>query len=116
MRRVEIIITRHPALVQLLKELGVADEKTELLTHVTDPSVLDGKVVAGVLPLHLAARCKEVWTPELELKPEDRGRELSLEELKERFRGLRGFVVREVNNTEEDDDDSEFYELLGEEP
>ena len=91
--KVDLVVTRHPALVELLRELGLVGEDVEVVTHVSDPSVLDGRVVAGVLPLHLAARAWEVWEVRLNLRPEDRGRELSLDELRDRFGGVYRYRV-----------------------
>jgi len=33
-------------------------------------------ISSGNLPYHLGALCREVWTPVLDLRPEDRGKEL----------------------------------------
>lgn len=91
--RVDLIVTRHPALRQYLIELGVADESTPVITHVSDPAILRGKVVAGVLPLSLAYLCKEIWEVELDLTPEDRGKELTLERMREIARGIKKYKV-----------------------
>jgi len=88
--KADILITRHPALVELLKEQGV--EVKEVKTHAT-PDDVKGAVVVGILPLHLAALTKMIITPVLALRPEDRGKELNLEELKERFKGLQAYRV-----------------------
>mgnify|MGYP001773344767 CR=1 FL=1 len=94
--RVDIVVTRHPALVELLKEMGMADEQTKVLSHVSNPEEIRGKVVAGVLPLHLASECEAVVSVDLKLKPEDREKELSLEELKERFIGVNAYKVSKM--------------------
>jgi len=88
-----IVVTRHPSLVDLLREEGVISGDVRVIPHAT-PEDVEGQVVVGVLPLHLAALAREVIVPVLELRPEDRGRELSLDELRERFRGVERYVVR----------------------
>lgn len=45
---IDIVITQHPALLAYLREIGLAGSHTAVIVHVTDPSVLDGKVTAGV--------------------------------------------------------------------
>jgi len=88
-----VIVTRHPALVELLAERGI---NGRVLQHASAEDV-QGKHVIGVLPLHLAALADRVTVPVLELRPEDRGRELSLKDVRERFRGLKTYVVKEVD-------------------
>ena len=87
-----VIVTRHKALVDLLAELGIHGE---VIPHAS-PEQIRGKVVVGVLPLNLAALAAEVITPVLDLRPEDRGRELTLAETRERFRGLRRYRVEDL--------------------
>ena len=84
-----IIITRHPALVDLLRERGI---EGRVLTHAT-PEDVTGRHVVGVLPLHLAALAYRVTVPVLELRQEERGRELDLDEVRARFRGLETYEV-----------------------
>lgn len=88
-----LIVTRHPALVDLLRERFPDLGEVTVLTHVEDPEVLRGKVVFGVLPLHLASLCREVVEVPLALTPEDRGVELSLDRLREVAGPTRRFVV-----------------------
>lgn len=80
---IDLIVTRHTALVALLVERGLAGESTPVISHVSDPSILDGKVVAGVLPLSLAARCAAVVEVPLDLSPDERGKELDLARMRE---------------------------------
>ena len=80
---IDLIVTRHKALVAYLIEIGLADKTTPVVSHVTDPDMLTGKVVCGVLPLPLAYRAGAVITVPLALEYADRGHELSLERLRE---------------------------------
>lgn len=78
----KVIVTRHPALVEYLVKHGVVPEKTKVLTHVS-PEEIKGKHVYGVLPMHLAAVAQKITEIPLALRPEHRGKELSLEEMEE---------------------------------
>ena len=64
-----IVVTRHPALVEYLTEIGLLPNGVTVLIHVTPEDVV-GKHVIGVLPLHLAALA-------------DRGVELDLARMRE---------------------------------
>lgn len=76
----DLIVTRHPALLQYLVNKGYANPDTPVITHAT-PSDVKGKHVLGVLPLSLAALAASVTEVPLALTPDMRGRELALEEL-----------------------------------
>ena len=76
-----IIITRHPALLQYLLELGVVPEGTPVLSHATVEDVRD-KHVYGVLPMRLAAEAAALTEVSMNVPAEWRGTELSLEQIK----------------------------------
>ncbi len=99
-----LVITRHPALVQYLRETGIIEDGATVLEHVADPSILDGQDVIGVLPLSLAARCRTITEVPLSLTPADRGRELTIERIREIARPPQTWVVRaaEGQNTADD--------------
>lgn len=100
--RIDLIVTRHPALKDYLIERGVADAATPVLPHAGIDDVA-GKAVAGVLPMHLAAYCNSLTTVELALPLEMRGKELSIEDMRRYCKGLRTFVVWDVTEMEEED-------------
>ena len=77
----KIIVTRHPALVEYLKEIGVITGDEPVITHATEEDVR-GKDVIGVLPLSVASVANRVTEVTLNLTPEMRGRELTLEEVR----------------------------------
>lgn len=77
----QIVVTRHPALVTLLKERGLVSEDVRVLTHASAEDVR-GRHVFGVLPLHLAAEAARVTEVPLRLTPEMRGKELDLDTLR----------------------------------
>lgn len=73
-----IIVTRHPALVEHLAEQGYTGK---VVAHATDDDVR-GQHVVGVLPLRLAALAASVTEVPLNLPPELRGVELTLEQVR----------------------------------
>jgi putative CRISPR-associated protein (TIGR02620 family) len=78
--RFDLVVTRHKALVEYLKMCGVIDDDTPVLEHATVDDV-KGKIVIGVLPMHLACHCHYFTELPLNIPQELRGRELSLEEV-----------------------------------
>ncbi len=91
-----IIITRHPALVDYLRdEYPALCEGATILTHVEDPGVLQDVHVVGVLPIDLAVLCGAVSVVPLALEEGDRGQELTLARIREIAGPLTTYVVRE---------------------
>jgi len=86
------MVTRHKALVEYAREIGMIDEDTPVLAHVSAEDVR-GKHVIGVLPLHLAAEAASVTEIPLALTPEDRGKELSISRLRQIAGEPRRFVI-----------------------
>ena len=78
----KVVVTRHQALVEYLIELGLITPETPVISHVS-PGEVQGKDVIGVLPLSLAKFARSVTEIPLALSPEDRGKELSIERLRE---------------------------------
>lgn len=78
----KVVITRHPALVELLIEKGLIPQGTNVITH-ANPDDVRGKDVIGVLPLSLAALAASVTEIPLTLAPEDRGKELGIDRLRQ---------------------------------
>jgi len=79
--RVEIVVTRHPGLVDYLREIGLADSKTEVIGHAT-PDLVRGKHVCGVLPHSLSCLCETFTEVPLALPAELRGVELTLDQVR----------------------------------
>ena len=92
-----IIVTRHPALVEYLREARIVEgkESIEVLSHVDNPELIRGKHVFGVLPLHLAAFAASITEVPLSIPAEMRGKELTLEEVRQ----FAGQPVEYVVNT-----------------
>jgi hypothetical protein len=60
------------------------------------PEDIEGKVVAGSIPLELAIYARGVLAPVLNQRPEDRGKKLSAQELAERMCFDQQYQVRKV--------------------
>ena len=80
--KITTIITRHPGLVEYLKEIGLADATTTVLAHAT-PENVRGKHVCGVLPHSLSCLAESFTEVPLTLPPELRGMELTLEQVRQ---------------------------------
>lgn len=90
-----VVVTRHPALVEYLTELGVVPAGTEVVTHATAEQVR-GRHVFGVLPLHLAAEAASVTEVPLHVPAELRGVELTLEQVRQFAGPLAEYKVSRV--------------------
>ena len=90
----DLVVTRHQGLLDFLQKEGFTWD--EVASHVTDPSVLDGKEVLGFLTLELAAHCASVTAPIMEVPAELRGTELSEELTREYCRGFKRYAVVEL--------------------
>ncbi|MEJ5169384.1 MAG: CRISPR-associated protein Csx16 [Fimbriimonadales bacterium] len=95
MIRADLIVTRHQGLVDIARRMGLATDGCPVLAHATADDVR-GKVVLGVLPLHLAALAKAVVSIDLDLPADRRGTDLSAEEMLPYVRGVSVYrVIRE---------------------
>ena len=91
-----VVVTRHPALVELLRERGLVTGEEPVVSHAT-PDQVRGRHVIGVLPLALAAEAASVTEIPLSLAPEDRGKELPVERLREVAGESRTYIVRDAS-------------------
>jgi len=91
----ELIVTRHSALVELLRERGIINGEPRVIAHAT-PEEIEGQHVIGVLPLRLAALAASITEIPLTLPAEMRGRELTIGELRQCAGEPVTYVVREV--------------------
>ena len=87
-----VIVTRHPALAQVLREDAVVPEATPVIEHATADNVR-GRHVYGVLPLHLAAEADRLTTVDLDLPAELRGQELTVEQVRQYRTGSTTYLV-----------------------
>lgn len=91
-----IVVTRHAAFVELVRERGLVGPEVRVFDHIDDPDVIMGKRVIGVLPLHLARFAAEVVVVELTMGPEDRGRDLPIERLRQIAGPTSAYQVRSL--------------------
>lgn len=89
----KVLVTRHEALVEYFKELGIKFDK--VIAHATAEDVT-GNNVYGVLPLHLASLANTVTTIDMNLPAEMRGKELSLEDIEKYFTGMSTYKVKKI--------------------
>lgn len=91
-----IVITRHPALVDFLLEKHIIEAGNfELYSHASK-ELIDGKDVIGVLPLSLAKHANSLTTVNLDLPPDMKGKELSLEDVRRYYTDIEVFLVRSL--------------------
>lgn len=89
----KVLVTRHEALVEYFKELGIKFDK--VISHATEEDVR-GNDVYGVLPLHLASLANTVTTIDMNLPAEMRGKELSLEDIKKYLVDISTYKVEKI--------------------
>ena len=77
----KLIVTRHPALRELLIGKGLVSSDVPILEHATREDV-KGKKVFGVLPLALACEAQSITEISLNVPLELRGKELDLATLR----------------------------------
>ena len=80
--KIDMIVTRHPGLLEYLRELGLATAETVVVSHAT-PVDVAGKRVCGVLPHSLSCLCDTLTEVPLTLPAELRGQELTLDQVRQ---------------------------------
>ena len=86
---------------QFLLDLGIITPGNyDVVDRATKKMVVD-KHVIGNLPLHLAARCHTITSVAMSVPLEMRGRELTLDELREVYRSVHTYRVEEVMGNDE---------------
>lgn len=91
-----VVVTRHPALVEYLREQGVIGKDARVIEHAS-PDDVKGRIVIGILPLHLACLAKEVWEVPLAVPAELRGQELTLGQVRQFANPIRKYRVELVD-------------------
>lgn len=87
-----VIVSRHPAAVEFIRSVAPEFADAPVL-QVAGEDDVRSKVVAGNLPLHLAALAEEVWVVEFTGEP-PRGQEYSLEDMRRAGAVLRRYKVQ----------------------
>ena len=78
----KLVVTRHKALIAYLLEIGIIEEKKYKVISQATPEDVKGKVVIGVLPIHLAALTEAYINVGIFTPVELRGVELSIEQVR----------------------------------
>ena len=89
-----ILVTRHPALREMLMD-RFDYEFDEIIDHAKEEDI-KGAHVFGVLPLYLASKAAKITEVCLVIPQEQRGKELSSEELWDYYSGLITYEVKEI--------------------
>lgn len=87
-----VVVTRHPGLVEVLREMGLVPDGARVIAHATVQDV-SGRHVIGVLPLSLAAEAASVREVQLNLPAEMRGQELSADQVRQYMMGVFEYKV-----------------------
>ena len=76
-----LVVSRHKGLIEWLERRGMINETTEIVSHITDKSVLYNRTVIGNLPLSLACLTGRMLTIEMEVPQELRGKDITADEM-----------------------------------
>ena len=81
----KLVVTRHAALIEYLYEINLIkkDEELQIVEHVPYDHMVFGRDVIGVLPLRLASHCNSLTEVPLNITAEMRGKELTIEQIRE---------------------------------
>ncbi len=96
---IDLVVTRHPGLVAYLRELGLATEATQVISHAS-PEAVRGKHVCGVLPHSLSCLCERFTEVPLALPAELRGAELTLEQVRQYASAPVSYIVKHTKRPE----------------
>jgi putative CRISPR-associated protein (TIGR02620 family) len=94
--KIDVIVTRHPGLINYLIELGLATTETKVIEHAT-PNDITNKHVCGVLPHSLSKLCTLFTEIPLNIPLELRGKELSTEQVRKYAGTPTTYSVKVVN-------------------
>jgi len=89
-----VVVTRHTALVDWLRETGHIPADVTVIAHVDSVEQVAGKHVIGILPLSLAVHTAALTEVALQLPPAAYGREWTLDELRAGVQGVRQYQIR----------------------
>jgi putative CRISPR-associated protein (TIGR02620 family) len=79
--KIDLIVTRHPGLVQYLTEEGIVSADVETISHAS-PEAITGRHVLGVLPHSLSCLTASFTEIPMRLPAELRGKELTVEDVR----------------------------------
>lgn len=79
--KIDLVVTRHPALLEYLEEIGFNLADVESATHAT-PDMVRGKTVCGVLPHSLSCLADLFVEIPMKIPAEKRGYELDIRDMR----------------------------------
>jgi CRISPR-associated protein Csx16 len=92
-----LFVTRHPGAIEWAARRGIG---ARLVAHLDPAIVQPGDIIMGTLPLHVAAeacaRGARFKSLEMDLRPEDRDRDLTAEEMEDRGARLEEFFIKRL--------------------
>ncbi len=91
----KLVVTRYKSLVEYLKELGLIDEDTKILTRAEIKDV-KGNHVLGVLPYWLSSHAAKYTEIQIRVPSERKGKELSLEEVQFYSLEPKTYTIKEI--------------------
>lgn len=92
---VDLVVSRHPGLIDYLLDQEVIDEEVPRISHASEEDVRDA-VVVGNLPSRLAAEADLLIEVDLEYPEDYRGEELDGSEVAEYASGISAYRVERV--------------------
>lgn len=93
----KLVVTRHPVLLQYLKDKGYVPQDVAHIPH-ADIRDVEGKHVFGILPLWLASHCDKLTEVQLRLPRDKRGSELTMEDMHNFAKSpLRTYEIKEIS-------------------
>ena len=90
-----IVVTRHKALVEYLKEINLVKENVRVISHAV-PKDITGQKVIGVLPHSLSCLTESYTEVPLFVPVELRGKELTLEQIREYAQEPATYKVKQI--------------------
>ena len=94
-----VVVTRHPALVEYLIETEVIKRGTPVITGNATLGDIEGRHVIGVLPLRLAAYAASITEISLDIPFDQRGKELTIDQIREYENGEKTYTVDRVDTS-----------------
>ena len=100
-----VVVSRHETFIQHLRNIGLVNDDTEIVSHVYNEDQIKGAHVIGMLPLHLAALTAKITFVPLNLTLEQRerekntGEEIPIEEIEAAAGEPKSYSVIEIEDT-----------------
>ena len=90
-----VVVSKHPALIDYLAEIGLIKERVRFLKNAT-PKDINGKKVIGTLPNSLACYAESFTEVPLKVPVEMRHEELTVEHIRQYAGKSRTYAIRSV--------------------